>query len=86
MGLEKAHCQHACRNTCALLAEALKDEMNIVRHFETMLAECDEPGMRKFVKEMMESHSLMANRISEKLKEIKARAEVLDGVISSFDT
>lgn len=86
MGLEKAHCQHACRNTCALLAEALKDETDIVRHFETMLAECDEPEMRKFVKEMMESHGLMANRISEKLKEIKARAEVLDGVISSFDT
>lgn len=85
MGLEKVNCQHACRNTCAMLAEALRDETDIVRHFETMLAECDEPEMRKFVKEMTESHSLLANRISEKLKEIKARADVLDGVISSFD-
>jgi rubrerythrin len=85
MGATKTQCEHRCRNTCAMLDEALQNEQKQIAFFESMLADCDDPVVKKFAKEVVDSHTLLANRIKEQLDTIKANAEVLDGVMTSFE-
>ena len=33
-------CQHACKNTCSSLNEALRKETAIIKYYEAVLAEC----------------------------------------------
>lgn len=85
MTTEKIECGHRCRNTCATLNSALKDQKKIIEYYEVMLEECDDPGMIKFAKELLATHSHIASRIEEKLGEIKANAEILDDIIDGFE-
>ena len=50
----KVDCQHACRNTCAMLNEALRKEASMVRFYEGILAECNFPEVRTFLIDMVE--------------------------------
>jgi hypothetical protein len=85
MGNEKILCEHGCRNTCAMLIDALKDEKQKLTYYESMMSQCDEPEMRKFIKEIIGSHHSIIKRMTDRLSEIRARAESLDGVISSYE-
>jgi rubrerythrin len=85
MTKEKNSCQHRCRNTCSMLHEALRDEAGKIAFYEQMLGECDDPAMRKFVKELVSIHNGLIEKIRDRLNEISATAEALDGVIASFE-
>jgi rubrerythrin len=85
MDEENVKCAHACRNTCAMLSQALRDESDMVRFYEKLKAECDYPDVHDMLQELLEARSRSVLRINQKLNEMRARAEILDGVISSFD-
>ncbi|HEY4611704.1 MAG TPA: hypothetical protein VII11_01840 [Bacteroidota bacterium] len=78
-------CAHACRNTCAMLNEALRRETAVLRFYEQLVLECDYPDIRSFVEELVEQRSRAVLRIVAKLNELRARGQALDGVIASFD-
>jgi rubrerythrin len=78
-------CMHACKNTCAMLNEALRKEASIVRFYEGMLDECNLPEVRSFITETVEDKRKAILRIIQKLNEIHARSQVIDGMISSFN-
>ena len=78
-------CMHACKNTCAMLNEALRKEASIVRFYEGMLDECNLPEVRSFITDTIEEKRKAILRIIQKLNEIHARSQVIDGMISSFN-
>ncbi len=78
-------CMHACKNTCAMLNEALRKEAAIVRFYENMLEECNLPEVRNFIIDSVEEKRQGILRIIQKLNEIHARSQVVDGMISSFN-
>lgn len=78
-------CMHACKNTCSMLNEALRKEAAIVRFYESMLDECNLPEVRSFITDTVEEKRKGILRIIQKLNEIHARSQVIDGVISSFN-
>ncbi|MDR3627149.1 MAG: hypothetical protein P4L45_09960 [Ignavibacteriaceae bacterium] len=78
-------CMHACKNTCAMLNEALRKEASIVRFYEGMLDECNLPEVRSFITDTVEEKRKAILRIIQKLNEIHARSQVIDGMISSFN-
>ena len=78
-------CVHACKNTCAMLNEALRKEASIVRFYEGMLEDCNMPEVRGFVNDIVEEKRQGILRIIQKLNEIHARSQVIDGMISSFN-
>lgn len=80
------HCEHACRSTCAMLNQILRQETELVKVYESVLAECDYPDVHGFVQEMMESKSSQILRILQKLNELRARGEIGDGIIASFES
>lgn len=78
-------CMHACKNTCAMLNEALRKEAAIARFYESMLDECNLPEVRSFISETIDDKRKAILRIIQKLNEIHARSQVIDGLISSFN-
>lgn len=78
-------CEHACRNTCAMLNEALRKETAIVRYYEGMLEECNFPEVHSFVTDFIEEKRKGILKIIQKLNEIHARSQSMDGIYSSFN-
>jgi len=78
-------CVHACKNTCAMLNEALRKEASIVRFYESMLEQCNLPEVKSFISETIEDRRKSILKIIQKLNEIHARSQVIDGMISSFN-
>ena len=86
MNERNVKCDHACRNTCAMLSEALREESEMVRFYEKLGIECNYPDVHEMVRELIESRSKSVLKINQKLNELRARAEIMDGVISSYDS
>jgi len=85
MDEKNVKCEHACRHTCAMLRQALREESDMVRFYERLKAECDYPDVHEMLQEFVEARSRSVLLINQKLNELRARAEILNGVISSFD-
>jgi len=85
MDEKNVKCEHACRYTCAMLSQALREESDMVRFYEKLKAECDYPDVHDMLQDLLESRSRSVLLINQKLNELRARAEILNGVISSFD-
>jgi hypothetical protein len=81
----KVDCQHACRNTCAMLNEALRKEASMVRFYEGILAECNFPEVRTFLIDMVEEKRKGILNIIQKLNELHVYSQSIDGIISSFN-
>lgn len=84
MNFDNLHCEHQCRNTCAMLTAALAEETMVVRFYQQVLTQCDEPDVHNFVRTLLEERSASVIRIVQKMNEIKARSQVMDGVQSSL--
>lgn len=82
---QEIHCEHACRNTCAMLNEALRKETAIVRYYENMLDECNFPEVKGFITDFVEEKRKGMLQIIQKLNEIHARSQSMDGIYSSFN-
>lgn len=78
-------CQHACKNTCATLNEALRRETAMVRFYESVLDECNIPEVSSFMNELVDEKRKVILRLIQKLNEIHVRSQALDGIASSFN-
>jgi rubrerythrin len=78
-------CQHACKNTCATLNEALRRETAMVRYYESILDECNMPDVSAFMNELVEEKRKVILRLIQKLNEIHVRSQAIDGIASSFN-
>ena len=85
MSLDQFLCDHACRNTCASLREAMHAETELMKFYDRIGSECDYPDIHKFLGEMAEERRVSILRIVQKLNEMTARGQILDGISSSFD-
>jgi hypothetical protein len=84
MGTESFRCEHLCRNTCASLTRALQLETSIVKLLEEAIQQCDDSEMKYFLTDIAETSSETTLKILQKLNEIQARAQIYDGIASSF--
>ncbi len=85
MKTDEANCKHECKDTCSLLNEALRKEASIARYYESMMEECNMPEVRSLVSELLEEKRSGILRIINKLNEIHARSQIIDGISSSFN-
>lgn len=78
-------CQHACKNTCATLNEALRRETAMVRFYESIVDECNIPEVSSFISELIDEKRKVILSLIQKLNEIHVRSQALDGIASSFN-
>ena len=78
-------CLHNCKNTCAMLNEALRKETAVSKFYESILEQCNIPDVGGFVAEQIEEKRKSILRIVQKLNEIHARSQIIDGISSSFN-
>jgi hypothetical protein len=78
-------CQHACRNTCATLNEALKRETALVKFYESVVKECNMPEVSTFLSDLVDEKRNVILKLIQKLNEIHVRSQALDGIASSFN-
>ncbi len=79
------NCNKICKNSCASLQEALRKETNIVHFYENMMEDCNSPEIKSFLTDIIESRRPEMLKIIQKLNEIHARSQIVDGVIASFN-
>lgn len=79
------NCQHACKNTCASLNEALRKETAIIKYYEAVLEECTMPEVKTFMDDLVEEKRKVILRLIQKLNEIHVRSQAIDGITSSFN-
>lgn len=79
-------CEHDCRITCKMLTEAMHEEAQMIHFYENLMTECDYPDVNSLVRELLEEKSRIVLRINQKLNEIRARGQVGNGIISSFES
>ncbi len=82
---DEINCQHACRNTCASLNEALRKETALIRFYEGTMDECNIPEVKSFMTDLVEEKRRVILQIIQKLNEIHVRAQAIDGIASSFN-
>ncbi|HMU43713.1 MAG TPA: hypothetical protein PKA80_10455 [Ignavibacteriaceae bacterium] len=78
-------CQHACKNTCATLNEALRRETSMARFYESVVEECNMPDVSSYINELVEEKRKVILSLIQKLNEIHVRSQAIDGVASSFN-
>lgn len=78
-------CEHNCRNTCSGLTKALQHETALVRLSEEIIQQCDDADIKEFMRDLARISSENVIRIMQKLNELQARTQILDGINSSFD-
>lgn len=79
-------CQHACKETCATLNEALRRETAMVRFYESVLDECNIPEVSTYMAGLVEDKRKVILSLIQKLNEIHVRSQTLDGIVSSFNS
>ena len=85
MKLDEFTCVHNCRNVCALLSEAVREETALVQFYDRAVKDCDYPEVHRLVRELAEERSRTVLRIMEMLNQLRARASAQDGVLESFE-
>jgi hypothetical protein len=85
MEANSIECNHDCRITCRMLAEAMRKEAEMIHFYERLMIECDYPDVNTFVRILLEEKSRFVLHINQKLNEIRARGQVSEGIISSFE-
>jgi rubrerythrin len=86
MKLDQLECAHGCKNSCAMLSEAMRLESMHVQFYEKLIELCDYPDVNNLFQELAEERSKSILRIIQKLNEVEARSQIIDGVISSFES
>lgn len=81
---ETIRCGHTCKNSCSMLNEALRKETASVRFYEGVFDQCNSPDIRTFIVDLIDERRANILRIIQKLNEIHARSQSLDGIISRF--
>lgn len=81
----EVNCIHACKSTCAMLNEALRKETAVSKFYESMLDGCNMPDVIEFVSDQIEVKRKCILSIIQKLNEIHARSQIIDGISSSFN-
>ena len=81
----KVNCEHACKNTCEALEEAIKRERGLVQLYESAITDCGIPDISELMNRMIENSNKVIAELSQKLEEVKSTSGIIDDIEKSYD-
>jgi hypothetical protein len=69
-----------------MLVEILRRESALMKMYEQVIAECDDPETQELVNDLKERRGTIVEQIVAKLNRLRAQGEILDGIMGSYDT
>ena len=85
METAKSNCEHACRNTCATLEEAIKKENELLELFNNSLLDCNMPDVHTLLLNMTVNKKNVVRELQQMLDEIKSRSVIDDDIEESYE-
>jgi len=85
MNKTETNCEHACKNTCNTLVEAVKLQKNLVHLYNNALTECSIPDINILMNRMIASSQTNIDELNLKLNEIKSASGIIDDIEESYD-
>ena len=85
MEKNKVNCDHACKNSCATLEEAIKREKGLIQLFENALTECNISDIRSLMNATIANARRAIYELQQKLDEIHSASDIIDDIDESYD-
>ena len=77
-------CDRTCGESCAMLNEALRRETASVRFYESVFDDCNAPEVKSVLAEIVDERRVQILKIIQKLNELRAKSQAMDGIANSF--
>lgn len=81
----KVNCEHACKNTCEALKQALNKENGIQEIYNSVVDECTLPEVKFLLSELMEEKKRAIQKLEEKLDELQEKSHIIDDIAESYN-
>lgn len=81
----KVNCEHACKNTCEALNQALKKENGILEIYNSVVDECSLPEAKSLLSELMDEKKKVVQKLEQKLNELQEKSHIIDDIAESYN-
>ena len=85
MKVNKINCEHACKNTCETLEEAIRREAGLVSLYESAIDDCGIPDITDLMNRMIDNSNKVIAELNQKLEEVKSTSGIIDDIEESYD-
>jgi rubrerythrin len=85
MGENKVNCEHACKNTCEALEQALKMENGIWEIYNSVVDECSLPEAKSLLSELMDEKKKVVQKLGQKMDELMEKSHIIDDIAESYN-
>jgi len=81
----KINCEHACKNTCEALKQALKRENGILEIYNSVVDECSLPEAKSLLSELMNEKKKVVQKLGQKMDELMEKSHIIDDITESYN-
>jgi len=81
----KINCEHACKNTCEALKQALKRENGILEIYNSVVDECSLPEAKSLLSELMNEKKKVVQKLEQKMDELMEKSHIIDDITESYN-
>jgi len=81
----KVNCEHACKNTCEALEQALKMENGIWEIYNSVVDECSLPEAKSLLSELMDEKKKVVQQLEQKMDELMEKSHIIDDIAESYN-
>jgi len=81
----KINCEHACKNTCEALKQALKSENRILKIYNSVVDECSLPEVKSLLSELINEKRKVVLKLEQALNELQEKSHIIDDIAESYN-
>lgn len=79
------NCEHACKNTCEALNQALIKESGILEIYAGVVDECSLPEAKSLLSELIDEKKKVVQKLGQALNELQEKSHIIDDIAESYN-
>lgn len=85
MGNNKINCDHACKNTCEALNQAMLKEEGILEIYNSVVDECSLPEAKFLLSALIDEKRKVIRKLEQALLELQEKSHIIDDIAESYN-